>query len=126
MGNRHDHLRFDDLLRDNGIINLSEYDCDQVHDRMDRDMYSHGGPWQHQENDPMHNEEGIKRWIRDGRDSFFDGFLSGLTFGRKDSMNVHGHKLSDFLKVCYGHIVLDRYWRNIVTHLSLVKNPLTK
>lgn len=92
MGEGQDHLRFDRLLRDYGIIELDECDCDQVHDRMDGDMFRYGGPWQHQERDPMHCEEGIRRWVRDGRDSFWDGIIIGFTLGIFGTINVHGHK----------------------------------
>lgn len=104
MGRGNDHLRFDELLRDNGIIKLGEFDCDQVHDRMDRDMMSYGGPKHHQDRDPSHREGGIREWIRSGRDSFWDSFASILGF------SFYDHRMSDFVRVCLGHIVLDEFW----------------
>jgi len=100
------HLRFDEILRNHGIIELSEYDCDQVHDRMDRDMMRYGGSRVHQERDPMHTEEGIREWINHGRDSILDRIRAQF-IGRP---TLYDHRLSDFLRVCLGHIVLDAYW----------------
>ena len=94
------HLRFDNLLRDNGIIEIGDNECDEVHDRMDRDMYSYGGPWQHQDSDPHHTESGIRDWVRSGRDSFWDSLFHG----------IWGHRDCDFVRVALGHMVLDQYW----------------
>ena len=109
MGNRHDHLAFDELLRRNGHIEIRENDCDAVHDYMDY------GSETHRRDAPVHTDEGIDRWIRDGRNSFWDNILSGtvvgLTVGAIDPVvNVHGHKLSDFKRVALGHLVLDEFW----------------
>ena len=100
MGDGNDHLRFDRILRENGIIQIGDYECDEVHDRMDRDMPKHGGPWYHQDRDPHHQESGIREWIRSGRDSFWDSLFHG----------IWGHRDCDFIRVAYGHMVLDKYW----------------
>jgi len=96
MGNRSDHLWFDEILRENGIIKLGEYDCDQVHEKMDI------GENGHSRNAPHHSEEGIRRWVNGGHDSFWDSL-----FG-----NVWGHRLGDFIRVALGHMILDEYWTN--------------
>ena len=101
------HLRFDEILRNHGIIELSEYDCEEVHHRMDRDMMSNGGPRVHQERDPMHTEEGIREWIEWGRDSILDRLRARAAHG---TPTVYDHKLGHFLRVCLGHVVLDKYW----------------
>jgi hypothetical protein len=94
------HLRFDSLLRDNGIIEIGDYECDEVHDRMDREMRKYGGPWQHQDVDPHHTESGIRDWVRSGRDSVWDSLFHG----------IWGHRDCDFVRVALGHMVLDQYW----------------
>jgi hypothetical protein len=94
------HLKLDRLLRENRIIEIGDGECDEVHDRMDMDMYSYGGPWQHQDDDPHHTERGIRDWIGNGRDSFWDSLLHG----------VWGHRDCDFVRVALGHMVLDQYW----------------
>jgi len=99
---------FDRILRDHSIIELSEHNCDQVHNRMDRDMWNHDGSLHHQERDPYHNEEGIRDWIRHGRDCFWDNVFTLLSLG--DNTNVGDHVSSDFVRVAFGHIVLDNYW----------------
>lgn len=103
MGNRDDHLRFDQILRDNGIIRLGEYDCDQVHEKMD---YGEGS---HSRNTPHHTEEGIREWVSSGHGSFWDSL-----FG-----NAWGHQYGDFIRVALGHIVLDEYW----TKYTMESNP---
>jgi hypothetical protein len=42
MPSGQEHLRFDRILRENGIIEIGDRECDEVHDRMDRDMYRYG------------------------------------------------------------------------------------
>jgi hypothetical protein len=94
MGNRSDHLTFDEILREKGIIELGEYDCDQVHEKMDL------GEGSHSRNSPHHSEEGIRRWVNGGHDSFWDSL-----FG-----DAWGHRYGEFIRVALGHIVLDEYW----------------
>ena len=103
MGNRDDHLIFDQILRDNGIIRLGEYDCDQIHEKMD---YGEGS---HSRNTPHHTEEGIREWVSSGHGSFWDSL-----FG-----NAWGHRYGDFIRVALGHIVLDEYW----TAYTMESNP---
>ena len=94
MGNRSDHLEFDGILRGKGIIKLGEYDCDQVHQKMD---YGEGN---HSRLTPHHSETGIRKWVSGGHDSFWDSI-----FG-----DAWGHNYCDFVRVACGHIVLDYYW----------------
>ena len=108
MENVADHSMFDSILRDHSIIELSEHNCDQVHNRMDRDMRNHDGTSHYQERDPYHNEESIRDWIRHGRDCFWDNVFTVLSLG--DNTNVGDHASSDFVRVAFGHIVLDHYW----------------
>ena len=95
-----EHLRFDRILRENGVIELGDRECDEVHDRMDRDVHKYGGPWLHQDRDPHHTEDGIRDWVRSGRDSVWDSLFHG----------VWGHRDCDFVRVALGHMVLDQYW----------------
>jgi hypothetical protein len=108
MPGRSMHLRFDEILQNNGIVSpdFSKHDREAVHDRMDRDMMDYGGPKYHQDRDPMHNEEGIYDWINHGRGSFWDSIRAQFT----GPPTIYDLRLSDFLRVCLGHLVLDQYW----------------
>jgi len=78
----------------------SEKDHQKLHTVTRFLFYRYGGPWQHQDRDPHHQPEGIREWIRSGRDSFWDSLFHG----------VWGHRDCDFVRVAYGHVVLDKYW----------------
>ena len=99
---------FDRILRDHRIIELSEHGCGQVHSRMDRDTSDHGQSLHHQERDPCHNEESIKAWIKHGRYCFWENIITLLSLD--DETSVGGHALGDFVRVAFGHIMLDQYW----------------
>ncbi len=125
LGNRADHLRFDELLRNNGIISLDSNKCSTVHDRMDRDMMKYGGPSVHQDSDPHHNEEGVRDWVSWGMDSLgqkIGDFISGLTFGLIDIDPYETTGRTDIVRVMLGHIVLDKYWANYDMHINPQKS----
>jgi len=60
MPSRRLHLKFDEYLKDRGIIHGYAY-ANTVHDRMDRDA-SFWGP-DHRHIDFFHAEEGIRDWL---------------------------------------------------------------
>ena len=93
MGDRGYHLQFDDVLRVKKIIKLGEYDCSQIHRKMDLGEDSHSGS-------PLHSAEGVRKWVTGGHESFWDSL-----FG-----NAWYNTLGDFVRVAYGHILLDEYW----------------
>jgi len=86
MPSRRLHLKYDEYLREKGIIYNFTF-ADKVHDRMDRDV-SYWGP-DHREIDFYHGEEGIRDWLR--------------TFQHL----AYQETLTDYLRVCLGHLCLD-------------------
>jgi hypothetical protein len=87
LPSRRTHVKFDEYLKEHGIICSYTY-ADMVHDRMDRDARKHGH-WRHQELDYYHEEEGIRTWLR------------------KWSHLAYQETLTDYLRVALGHLVLD-------------------
>ena len=87
MPSRRVHLRFDEYLKEHGIICGYTY-ADTVHDRMDRDTQVLGH-WSHRDIDCYHDEEGIRDWVR-----------SWSHLGYQET-------LTDYLRVAMGHLVLD-------------------
>lgn len=86
MPSRRLHLRFDEYLKDHGVIDGYTY-ANTVHKRMDRNtMYF--GP-EHREIDFYHSERGIREWLR--------GFAH----------LAYQETLKDYLRVALGHLVLD-------------------
>lgn len=86
MPSRRVHLKFDEYLREKGIIYGYTY-ANTVHDRMDRDV-SYWGP-DHRDIDWYHGEEGIRDWLK--------------TFQHL----AYQETLTDYLRVCLGHLCLD-------------------
>ena len=80
------HLKFDEYLKEHGVINGYTY-ANTVHDRMDRDVTVWGPD--HREIDFYHSEMGIRDWLR--------GF----------SHLAYQETLTDYLRVTMGHLVLD-------------------
>ena len=96
MPSRRLHLRFDEYLKQKGVIYGYTY-ANTVHSRMDRDA-SYWGP-DHREIDFFHGEEGIREWLS--------------TFQHL----AYQETLTDYLRVCLGHLCLDEIhkrgkWRN--------------
>jgi len=86
MPSRRVHMKFDEYLKEHGIIHGYTY-ANTVHDRMDRDIIVWGS--EHREIDFYHSEEGIREWLR--------GF----------SHLAYQETLTDYLRVAMGHLVLD-------------------
>jgi len=86
MPSRRVHLKFDEYLKEHGIIHGYTY-ANTVHDRMDRDIVVYGA--EHREIDFYHSEEGIREWLQ--------GF----------SHLAYQETLTDYLRVAMGHLVLD-------------------
>jgi hypothetical protein len=84
--NRRLHLKFDEYLREKGVITGYTY-ADKVHDRMDRDLKKYGSF--HRDLDFYHCEEGIREWLQ------------------KWQHLAYQETLTDYLRVALGHIVLD-------------------
>lgn len=80
------HLRFDEYLKEHGIIH-GYANADTVHDRMDRNLAVWGPD--RREMDFYHSEEGIREWL--GKFSHF----------------AYQETLTDYLRVAMGHLVLD-------------------
>jgi len=80
------HLRFDDYLKEHGIIREAT-DGDTVHDRLDRGLTVHGPD--HRYSDYYHSEKGIRSWLR--------GMVA----------IAHHDTLTDYIRIANGHIVLD-------------------
>jgi len=58
---RNIHLKFDEYLKNRGVIHGYTF-ADTVHDRMDRDV-TYWGP-EHRDIDFYHQEEGIREWLK--------------------------------------------------------------
>lgn len=84
------HLKFDEYLREHGVI-CQDTQTDAVHERMDRDLQTHGH-WNHQYEDYYHDIKGIRDWI---------GKWSHLGYQET---------LTDYVRVALGHLVLDEMW----------------
>jgi len=84
------HLKFDEYLREHGIICINTM-TDTVHDRMDRDPQVHGH-WNHRYEDFYHDLGGIRTWIR------------------KWSRLGYQETLTDYVRVALGHLVMDEMW----------------
>ena len=90
MPDRRLHLKFDEYLRNKGIIHGYTYGY-MVHDRMDRNAHKIGH-WKHREWDYYHSEEGIRDWL-----------------GRWEHL-AYQETLTDYIRIALGHIVLDEIW----------------
>jgi hypothetical protein len=86
MPSRGRHLKFDEYLKEKGIISNDVY-TNKVHSRMDRDVNYWG--LRHREIDFFNGEEGIREWLR--------------TFQHL----AYQETLTDYLRVCLGHLCLD-------------------
>jgi hypothetical protein len=87
MPDKRVHLKFDEKLKEKEII-YDDTDGFTVHDRMDREASYHGH-WQHKEIDYYHDIVGIRDWIR------------------KTCTNASQETSTDYVRICYGHWVLD-------------------
>lgn len=90
MPTRRVHLKFDEYLREHGVI-CEDTKTEAVHSRMDRDLQKHGH-WNHRYEDYYHHPDGIRDWIR------------------KWSHLGYQETLTDFVRVALGHLVLDEMW----------------
>ena len=86
MPSRRVHLKFDEYLKEHGIIHGYTY-ANTVHDRMDKGIVVWGAD--HREIDFHHSENGIREWLL--------GF----------SHFAYQETLTDYLRVAMGHLVLD-------------------
>jgi hypothetical protein len=84
------HLKFDEYLREHGVIR-EDTKTDTVHNRMDKDLQVYGH-WNHQYADYYNYPNGIRNWIR------------------KWSHLGHQDTLTDYVRVAFGHLVLDEMW----------------
>jgi len=89
MPSRRLHLKFDEYLKEHGVI--ADRDCSIVHDRMDRDIQVHGH-WNHRYEDYYHDEWGVRDWIK------------------KWAHLGYQETLTDYVRVALGHLVLDEIW----------------
>jgi len=85
LPNRRVHLKFDEYLRQHGVIFDYTFAV-TVHARMDKGTKKFGAD--HRSFDFYHSEEGIREWLR------------GMTQAYQDT-------LTDYLRVALGHFVLD-------------------
>ena len=83
---------------------------------MDRGTCDSSRSLDHQERDPCHDEETIRAWIRHGRDCFWENVFTLLSLD--DETNVADRTSGDFVRVVFGHIVLDQYWRKYKLELE--------
>ena len=90
MPTRRVHLKFDEYLREHGVIR-EDTKTDAIHNRMDKDLQVHGH-WNHQYEDYYHDINGIREWIR-----------KWSHLGYQDT-------LTDYVRVALGHLVLDEMW----------------
>ena len=86
MPSRQLHLRFDEYLRDHGVITDYTF-ADSVHDRMDRGVVVWGPG--HRYVDFYHSEQGIRSWLRS---------MTGIAYQAT---------LTDYVRVALGHLCLD-------------------
>jgi len=86
MPSRRVHLKFDEYLKEHGVIHGYTY-ANTVHKRMDKDIIVWGP--EHRDIDFYHSEEGIREWLK--------GF----------SHLAYQETLTDYLRVAMGHSVLD-------------------
>ncbi len=86
MPSRRVHLKFDEYLKEHGIIN-DDTSAAKVHGRMDKDITAWGA--EHREIDFYHSEDGVRDWLR------------------RFSHLAHQETLTDYLRVAMGHLVLD-------------------
>lgn len=86
MPSRRVHLKFDEYLKEHGVIHGYTY-ADSVHKRMDKDLVVWGP--EHRDIDFYHSEEGIREWLK--------GF----------SHLAYQETLTDYLRVAMGHSALD-------------------
>ena len=86
MPSRRVHLKFDEYLKEHGVIHGYTY-ANTVHDRMDRGIVVWGPD--HREIDFYHSEKGIREWLR------------------RFSHLAYQETLTDYLRVALGHLVLD-------------------
>lgn len=89
MPTRKYHLEFDEILRENGFI-CENTDGNTVHDRLDRHSKKYGRD--HREMDEWHSPEGIR--------DFIDNLINSLN-------NIYQETATDYVRIAYGHIVLD-------------------
>ena len=89
MPSRRLHLKFDEYLKEHGVI--ADRDCSIVHDRIDRDIQVHGH-WNHKYEDYYHDDRGIRDWIK------------------KWAHLGYQETLTDYVRVALGHLVLDEFW----------------
>ena len=90
MPTRRVHLKFDEYLREHGVIR-EDTNTDAVHNRMDKDLQVYGH-WNHQYEDYYHDVNGIRDWIN-----------KWSHLGYQDT-------LTDYVRVALGHLVLDEMW----------------
>ena len=86
MPNRQTHLRFDEYLKERGII-YDDTVATTVHNRLDKGVKKYGPD--HRELDFWHSEEGLREWI------------GGLP------ANMLQTTATDYLRAGLGHIALD-------------------
>ena len=96
MPSRKIHLRFDEVLREKGIIS-EDTDGNSVHNRMDKQVNNYGA--NHRVEDPFHSAEGIRESI--------DNMVN--SFG-----TIRQKTATDYVRIAYGHLCLD----NMTTKLK--------
>ena len=89
MPSRQIHLKFDEVLRETGII-LDDTDGNSVHNRMDKQFKNFGA--NHREKDHFHTAEGIR--------DFIDNMVNSLG-------TVSQGTATDYVRIAYGHLCLD-------------------
>ena len=88
MPTRDRHLAFDEILRNKGVIGLT--DGNIMHDRMDRNVKYLLKD--HREIDWWHHDKGIREYVRN---------MSHSGFG------ISQDKATDYIRIGLGHIALD-------------------
>ena len=83
------HLKFDKYLIEHSVI--CDRDCSTVHEQMDKGIKVYG-PLNHQLEDFNHQIDGVRVWIRSW------------------SHLANQETKTDYIRVAYGHSVLDEIW----------------
>ncbi len=89
MPSRQIHLKFDEVLKKNGIIS-KDTEGNSVHNRMDKQFQNYGA--NHREADYFHSVEGIR--------DFIDNMVNSLGTVSQDTA-------TDYVRIAYGHLCLD-------------------
>lgn len=91
MAPRYIHLKFDNILKDEKIIEL-DTNGTIIHQFLDKGISDYGG--RHRDMDPDHNAEKIRSWLK--------GIFRKLRYSQRTK--------TDFIRIAYGHILVDKMY----------------